>query len=77
LHGVRLTLHPRLRQLKDEPYSQKEAEAAAGLTTNNGRETEKMAIDEDVLQDASAALIDPAACLIEPEQHQIEIEAIR
>lgn len=26
----------RLRQLKEDPYSQKEAEAAVGLTTNNG-----------------------------------------
>jgi bud site selection protein 20 len=27
----------RLRQLMEEPYSQKEAEAAVGLTTDNGR----------------------------------------
>jgi len=27
----------RLRQLKEEPYSQKEAEAAVGLTTDNGK----------------------------------------
>lgn len=27
----------RIRQLKEEPYSQKEAEAAVGLTTDNGR----------------------------------------
>ena len=27
----------RVRQLKDEPYSQKEAEAAIGLTTDNGQ----------------------------------------
>src|ERR1700712_1892608 len=27
----------RVRQLKEEPYTQKEAEAAAGLTTDNGR----------------------------------------
>ncbi|KAK4549048.1 hypothetical protein LTR36_007504 [Oleoguttula mirabilis] len=26
----------RVRQLKEEPYTQKEAEAAAGLTTDNG-----------------------------------------
>lgn len=30
----------RVRQLKEEPYSQKEAEAAAGLTTDNGRRKE-------------------------------------
>lgn len=29
----------RLRQLRDEPYSQKEAEAAIGLTTDNGKRT--------------------------------------
>ena len=28
--------HTRLRVLRDEPYSQKEAEAAIGLTTDNG-----------------------------------------
>lgn len=27
----------RVRQLKEEPYSQKEAEAAVGITTDNGR----------------------------------------
>lgn len=27
----------RVKQLKEEPYSQKEAEAAVGLTTDNGR----------------------------------------
>ncbi|KXL49909.1 hypothetical protein M433DRAFT_31854, partial [Acidomyces richmondensis BFW] len=27
----------RVRQLKEKPYSQKEAEAAIGLTTDNGR----------------------------------------
>ncbi|RUS35559.1 hypothetical protein BC938DRAFT_478478 [Jimgerdemannia flammicorona] len=27
----------RLKQLKDEPYTQKEAEAAVGLTTDNGK----------------------------------------
>lgn len=42
----------RVRQLKDEPYDQKEAEAAAGLTTDNGivsrrKEVEEMAVDED------------------------------
>ena len=28
--------HNRLRALRDEPYNQKEAEAAIGLTTDNG-----------------------------------------
>ncbi|KAF2201318.1 hypothetical protein GQ43DRAFT_431735 [Delitschia confertaspora ATCC 74209] len=37
----------RLRALRDEPYTQKEAEAAAGLTTDNGkRTTAVMDIDE-------------------------------
>ena len=31
----------RVRQLKDEPYTQKEAEAAVGLTTDNGRRLEE------------------------------------
>lgn len=31
----------RVRQLKEEPYSQKEAEAATGLTTDNGRRKEE------------------------------------
>lgn len=29
----------RVRQLKEEPYSHKEAEAAVGLTTDNGKRT--------------------------------------
>lgn len=29
----------RLRQLREEPYSQKEAEAAVGLRTDNGKRT--------------------------------------
>ncbi|KAJ9620867.1 hypothetical protein H2203_007453 [Taxawa tesnikishii (nom. ined.)] len=43
----------RLRLLKEEPYSQKEAEAAAGLTTDNGKRRQaniqleqEMAIEE-------------------------------
>ncbi|KAF2859604.1 hypothetical protein K470DRAFT_258783 [Piedraia hortae CBS 480.64] len=40
----------RLKQLKEEPYTQKEADAAVGLTTDNGREAKDdvdMAIDDD------------------------------
>lgn len=34
-------MYHRVRQLKEEPYSQKEAEAAAGLTwTDNGKRKE-------------------------------------
>jgi bud site selection protein 20 len=31
----------RVRDLKDEPYTQKEAEAAVGLTTSNGKRTKE------------------------------------
>lgn len=34
--GSSLTIHNRVKALKDEPYSQKEAEAAVGLRTDNG-----------------------------------------
>ncbi|KAF2278512.1 uncharacterized protein EI97DRAFT_394984, partial [Westerdykella ornata] len=34
----------RLRQLREEPYSQKEAELAAGLTTDNGKRTTQMEV---------------------------------
>ncbi|KAK3207451.1 hypothetical protein GRF29_103g1003567 [Pseudopithomyces chartarum] len=37
----------RVKQLRDEPYSQKEAEAAAGLATDNGkRATTLMEVDD-------------------------------
>lgn len=35
----------RVRQLKEQPYTQKDAEAAIGMTTDNGR-PETMAIDQ-------------------------------
>lgn len=41
----------RVRQLKEEPYTQKEAEAAIGLTTDNGRrvkQAEMADMEEDV-----------------------------
>lgn len=31
-----LTIYDRVKALKEEPYSQKEAEAAVGLRTDNG-----------------------------------------
>jgi len=74
----RLTSLRRLRQLKEEPYSQKEAELGAGLTTNKGGQTEEMVIDQEI-PDASAAMVmdpDPAACLVEPEPQQMGAEAI-
>lgn len=37
--GLALTAY-RVRQLKEEPYTQKEAEAAIGLTTDNGKRVE-------------------------------------
>ena len=42
----------RVRQLKEEPYTQKDAEAAAGLTTDNGKKTverEMVDVEEDVV----------------------------
>ena len=40
--------HCRLRALKTEPYTQKEAEAAIGLTTDNGsRKASALAIVEE------------------------------
>ena len=39
-----LTSLDRVRQLREEPYTQKEAEAAVGLTTDNDR-PEKTAVD--------------------------------
>ena len=38
-HGKGKPHKRRVRQLKEEPYSQKEAEAAVGLTTDNGKRT--------------------------------------
>lgn len=38
----------RVRALRDEPYTQKEAEAAVGLGTDNGkRTTALMEVDDD------------------------------
>lgn len=42
----------RLKQLKDEPYSQKEAEAATGLTTDNGKKIAELDMT-DVSEDAT------------------------
>ncbi|EUC41739.1 hypothetical protein COCMIDRAFT_40113 [Bipolaris oryzae ATCC 44560] len=44
----------RVKQLREEPYSQKEAEAAIGLTTNNGTRTAAPAAPMEVDQVASA-----------------------
>jgi hypothetical protein len=38
----------RVKQLKEEPYTQKEAEAAAGLGTDNGRIQEQGARKEEM-----------------------------
>lgn len=49
-HGKGKPHKRRVRQLKEEPYSQKEAEAAVGLTTDNGKkgtENQEMVVDED------------------------------
>jgi len=42
-----------VRSLKAEPYTQKEAEAAAGLVTDNGKKPDVMNIDEEVMIDES------------------------
>ncbi|KAH7401312.1 hypothetical protein BKA66DRAFT_450175 [Pyrenochaeta sp. MPI-SDFR-AT-0127] len=38
----------RVKQLREEPYSQKEAEAAIGLTTDNGKRTTTLMEVDDV-----------------------------
>ncbi|RUS18431.1 hypothetical protein BC937DRAFT_88782 [Endogone sp. FLAS-F59071] len=38
----------RLKQLKDEPYTQKEAEAAVGLTTDNGKRGVRVVKEADL-----------------------------
>jgi bud site selection protein 20 len=46
-----LTIVYRLRALRHEPYSQKEAEAAVGLTTDNGkRSTTLMEVDGETAE---------------------------
>ena len=51
--SARLT-HHRVRQLKEEPYSQKEAEAAVGITVDNGkRATEEEMVDADDVAEAT------------------------
>jgi len=46
----------RLKALKDEPYTQKEAEAAVGLYTDNGRVNrnggDMMEVETDIAQDS-------------------------
>ena len=44
----------RVRQLKEEPYTQKEAEAAAGLTTDNGQRAK----DEEMVEVAEVEVVD-------------------
>ena len=38
----------RVKQLREEPYTQKEAEAAAGLRTDNGNRGDAAAAGEDM-----------------------------
>lgn len=50
---------PRLKALKDEPYSQKEAEAAIGLRTDNGtRHSAKKTDDVEVEMEDSELMED-------------------
>ena len=45
----------RVRKLQEEPYTQKEAEAAVGISTDNGkRSTTVMEEDGDLLADTTA-----------------------
>lgn len=46
----------RLKELRDEPYSQKEADAAAGLGTDNGRSSRRSAAQHQKHQET--AMID-------------------
>lgn len=67
----------RVRQLKDDPYTQKEAEAAVGLTTDNGKRPEAMAVD-DFMDDS--VVPDPRAALVMPQQatdNESHLDAIR
>jgi hypothetical protein len=60
--------------LKEQPYTQKDAEAAAGLFTDNGKRSEAMAVDEVMVTDPAAAImdVDPAASLVQPESEQAD-----
>jgi len=51
---VTLTVRNRIRMLKEEAHSQKLAEAAVGLGTDNGRprQTEKDAAEREMMMDA-------------------------
>ena len=62
LYKTRFTMIYRIKALKDEPYSQKEAEAAVGLRTDNGfrRETKRNSQDVEVeMQDTGMLEDDP------------------
>lgn len=48
----------RVRLLKEDPYSQKEAEISIGLATDNGRRQHTAMDTDEVVPDASAALMD-------------------
>lgn len=66
--------------MKEQPYTQKDAEAAAGLTTDNGKRPEQLNIDEVVIPDPAAAImdVDPVAALVMPENEQADgVEAIQ
>lgn len=64
-------MNGRVRQLRDDPYTQKSAEAAVGLTTDNGK-SQTMAVDtEEEMPDAGAALVhaEPAEVEADAEVH--------
>lgn len=47
----------RLRQLKEGPFSQKESEAAIGLTTDNGKSPSLAVYKDEEMIDATSALV--------------------
>ena len=54
-----LTLTTRLKALKDEPYTQKEAEAAIGLRTDNGpRQSARDNVDDVEVEMEDSELVE-------------------
>ena len=50
--AIGLNLASRVRSLREEPYTQKEAEAAVGLRTENGK---REIVEGESMEDLSAA----------------------
>lgn len=71
---IRLTDAPgRCRVLKEAPYTQKDAESAVGLRTDNGRgEVEDILVDQ---HESENQVSDPAAALVPGSQREAATEA--